>query len=119
MDLNDLVKESKSPSEPILEEGEVKEVVEKALQEIEAEQKRFYNIPEGSDCLKDIEEVHGWVKAFIKTTITSLDKKTEDQKAKDIGNCMDALKVLDIYKNSRINVELAGHIKFEIAAKTK
>lgn len=116
-DLKDIVKTEEAATKPSEKNNEeVKEAVEKALAEIE-DQSRYYNVPEDSKCLSDIQDIHDIVKAFIKTTFEKIGTQPKEQRQKDIDCCMDAIKVVDFYKNVRINVELSSKIKFEIVGK--
>lgn len=83
-----------------------------------------YVVPEDSECIGDIKFVKDKVDEYIADSFEVLKKDTgvglmaNENKIKSqaqiIDNCKEALKFLEMYKNIRLNVELASKIRFNI-----
>lgn len=83
-----------------------------------------YVVPEDSECISDIKFVKDKVDEYIADSFEALKKESgvgmisnENKikaQAQIIDNCKEALKFLEMYKNIRLNVELASKIKFNV-----
>lgn len=75
-----------------------------------------YVVPEDSKCIAEIDSVCQKVNEFITSSFDCLEKvEAPEEKSKILGLCVEALQLLDRYKNIRLNVELSRRIKFSIA----
>lgn len=75
-----------------------------------------YVVPEDSNCIIEIDSVCKKVNEFITSSFDRLERvEAAEEKSKILGLCVEALQLLDRYKNIRLNVELSRRIKFSIA----
>lgn len=85
---------------------------EAASQQIEGE---CCVIPEDSDCINDIKDVCLRVNEYITDALEKIKvMEKEVDKTQALATCMEAARLLDVYRNIRLNVELSSKIKFSI-----
>lgn len=77
--------------------------------------KCLYVVAEDSDCISDIDKMCQKVNSFIESTFVSLKEETSIEKHNQIiETCKESIKLLELYKNARLNVELSRKIKFNL-----
>lgn len=100
---------------------DIKDASLKAAEEVlktPSQSEEIYIVPEDSDCIKDIDNVCVQVNEFISKSIKQMESNNnQEENAKTLNTCMESLRLLDTYRNIRLNVELSSKIKFNITGR--
>lgn len=71
-------------------------------------------LPDDSECIKDIDKMCKHLNEYLDATFQGLKNSTASDQIKILDACEKTIKLIDIYKSIRINMELARKIKFNI-----
>lgn len=101
----------------IIKEAELGSKIESAVKKVlESDQgcrSSLYQVPEDSDCLKDIIEITNFTTDYIKGIFKNLAHEDFEAQRKALELCVAAANMLEKYRSIRLNVEVGGKFKYE------
>lgn len=104
------------------EQMERRELQEKAEQYMsEAFKESRYQIPEDSDCIKDVDAMSDLVQEFIAKNIGYAQDQSIPiaERQSSLLMCREAVNVLNAFRHARLDVEFARRFKFNLTPESK